>query len=193
MNLLFFLTPKQEVLFVYEDFTLRQTLEKWTNQRFATIPVLRRTHQTAHVFAGPQVIQIEVFEHQRQLADQFPYIPIRGLKADGGSSIVLPGAFLWAQGVLIHSPVLQAPAPGTVFFSVFRQEIQIGWLTIDPGRHRGDPTQIHRSPPIPSVCDKIKKGSSLCAAALDMEDILNNRHMLLLSSKIGCIYPIICI
>ncbi len=42
MNLLFFLTPKQEVLFVYEDFTLRQTLEKWSNQRFATIPVLRR-------------------------------------------------------------------------------------------------------------------------------------------------------
>ena len=33
--------------------------------------------------------------------------------------------------------------------------------------------------------DEIKKGSSLCAAALDMEDILNNRHMLLLSSKIG--------
>ena len=42
MNLLFFLTPKQEVRFVYEDFTLRQTLEKWSNQRFATIPVLRR-------------------------------------------------------------------------------------------------------------------------------------------------------
>ena len=42
MNLLFFLTPKQDVLYIYEDFTLRQTLEKWTNQRFATIPVLRR-------------------------------------------------------------------------------------------------------------------------------------------------------
>lgn len=42
MNLLFFLTPKQDVLFIYEDFTLRQTLEKWSNQRYATIPVLRR-------------------------------------------------------------------------------------------------------------------------------------------------------
>ena len=29
-------------LFIYEDFTLRQTLEKWSNQRFATIPVLKR-------------------------------------------------------------------------------------------------------------------------------------------------------
>ncbi|MDD4850052.1 MAG: CBS domain-containing protein [Gemmiger sp.] len=42
MNLLFFLTPKQDVLYIYEDFTLRQTLEKWSNQRYATIPVLRR-------------------------------------------------------------------------------------------------------------------------------------------------------
>ena len=42
MNLLFFLTPKQDVLYIYEDFTLRQTLEKWANQRFATIPVLKR-------------------------------------------------------------------------------------------------------------------------------------------------------
>ncbi|MGN0975487.1 MAG: CBS domain-containing protein [Gemmiger sp.] len=42
MNLLFFLTPKQDVLFIYEDFTLRQTLEKWSNQRYATIPVLKR-------------------------------------------------------------------------------------------------------------------------------------------------------
>ena len=40
MNLLFFLTPKQDVLYIYEDFTLRQTLEKWSNQRYATIPVL---------------------------------------------------------------------------------------------------------------------------------------------------------
>lgn len=42
MNLLFFLTPKQDVLYIYEDFTLRQTLEKWCNRRYATIPVLRR-------------------------------------------------------------------------------------------------------------------------------------------------------
>ena len=42
MNLLFFLTPKQDVLFIYEDFTLRQALEKWANQRYATIPILKR-------------------------------------------------------------------------------------------------------------------------------------------------------
>ncbi len=42
MNLLFFLTPKQDVLFIYEDYTLRQALERWANRRYATIPILRR-------------------------------------------------------------------------------------------------------------------------------------------------------
>ena len=42
MNLLFFLSPKQDLMYVYEDFTLRQTLEKWENNRYASIPVLSR-------------------------------------------------------------------------------------------------------------------------------------------------------
>ena len=42
MNLGFFLTPKQDVLYIDEYFTLRQTREKWSNQRNATIPVLKR-------------------------------------------------------------------------------------------------------------------------------------------------------
>ena len=28
MNILFFLSPKQDLMYVYDDFTLRQTLEK---------------------------------------------------------------------------------------------------------------------------------------------------------------------
>lgn len=43
MNILRFLTPKQDVAFIYEDFTLRQTLEKWKNHRYASIPVLKRS------------------------------------------------------------------------------------------------------------------------------------------------------
>ena len=42
MNLLFFLSPKQDLMYVYDDFTLRQTLEKWENNRYASIPVLNR-------------------------------------------------------------------------------------------------------------------------------------------------------
>ncbi len=42
MNILFFLTPKQDLMYIYEDFTLRQTLEKWEKNRYASIPVLGR-------------------------------------------------------------------------------------------------------------------------------------------------------
>ena len=42
MNILFFLSPKQYLMYVYDDFTLRQTLEKWENNRYASIPVLNR-------------------------------------------------------------------------------------------------------------------------------------------------------
>ena len=37
MNILFFLSPKQDLMYVYDDFTLRQTLEKWENNRYASM------------------------------------------------------------------------------------------------------------------------------------------------------------
>ena len=40
MNILFFLSPKQDLMYVYDDFTLRQTLEKWENNRYASFPAL---------------------------------------------------------------------------------------------------------------------------------------------------------
>lgn len=40
MNILFFLTPKSEVAYVYETDTLRQVLEKMENHRYAAIPVI---------------------------------------------------------------------------------------------------------------------------------------------------------
>ena len=45
MNILFFLSPKQDLMYVYaalDCFTLRQTLEKWENNRYASIPILNR-------------------------------------------------------------------------------------------------------------------------------------------------------
>lgn len=47
MNLLFFLTPKQDVAFIYDDFTLRQTLEKMEHHRYSSIPVLTRRGEYA--------------------------------------------------------------------------------------------------------------------------------------------------
>ena len=42
MNLLFFLTPKAEVAYLYDDFTLRQAIEKMEYHRYSSIPILNR-------------------------------------------------------------------------------------------------------------------------------------------------------
>ena len=40
LNILFFLTPKKDVAYIYENETLRQTLEKMENRRYACVPIL---------------------------------------------------------------------------------------------------------------------------------------------------------
>lgn len=40
MNLLFFLTPKNEIAYIYENETMRQTLEKMEHRKFSCIPIL---------------------------------------------------------------------------------------------------------------------------------------------------------
>ena len=42
VNILFFLTPEQDVAFLYDDFTLRQALEKMEYHRYSSIPMLNR-------------------------------------------------------------------------------------------------------------------------------------------------------
>ena len=42
MNLFYFLTPKAEVAYLYDDFTLRQALEKMEYHRYSSIPILNR-------------------------------------------------------------------------------------------------------------------------------------------------------
>lgn len=40
MNILFFLTPKSEVAYIYDTDTLRQALEKMENHRYSAIPII---------------------------------------------------------------------------------------------------------------------------------------------------------
>ena len=42
MNILFFLTPKSDVAYIYEDETLRQTVEKKEHRKFSCIPILNK-------------------------------------------------------------------------------------------------------------------------------------------------------
>lgn len=45
MNILRFLTPKQEVSFVYEDFSVEQALRVMERVRYTSIPIIRRSGQ----------------------------------------------------------------------------------------------------------------------------------------------------
>ena len=40
MNILFFLTPKSEVAYIYDTDSLRQALEKMENHRYSAIPII---------------------------------------------------------------------------------------------------------------------------------------------------------
>lgn len=42
MNIMFFLTPKSDVAFVYDDFSLRQALEKMEYHRYSAVPIINR-------------------------------------------------------------------------------------------------------------------------------------------------------
>ena len=42
MNILFFLTPKSDVADIFEDETLRQTVEKMEHRKFSCIPILNK-------------------------------------------------------------------------------------------------------------------------------------------------------
>ncbi len=43
MNVLFFLLPKGNCTYIYDDFTIRQALERMEQTRFGSIPILKRT------------------------------------------------------------------------------------------------------------------------------------------------------
>ena len=90
MNILFFLSPKQDLMYVYDDFTLRQTLEKWENNRYASIPVLNRRGEyvgtltegdilwggRAHLGLSPQAgLQGGDRDHQHGPADRSRHEP----------------------------------------------------------------------------------------------------------------------
>ncbi len=42
MNVLFFLTPKANCTYLYEDYTIRQALERMENAGYAALPILSR-------------------------------------------------------------------------------------------------------------------------------------------------------
>ena len=42
MNILFYLVPKSELVYIYDDYTVRQTMEKMEYHRYSSVPVINR-------------------------------------------------------------------------------------------------------------------------------------------------------
>ena len=42
MNVLFFITPKSEVAYLYDDYSLRQAMEKMEHYRYSSVPIIDR-------------------------------------------------------------------------------------------------------------------------------------------------------
>ena len=42
MNILFFMTPKEKVAYIYDTYTIRQTLEKMEYHRYSSIPIINK-------------------------------------------------------------------------------------------------------------------------------------------------------
>ena len=52
MNIAFLLQPKSDTAFLYDDFTLRQGLEKMRHHGYTAIPVIDREGKRHRVLAG---------------------------------------------------------------------------------------------------------------------------------------------
>ena len=42
MNILFYLVPKSEVMYLYDDFSLRQALEKMEYHKYSAVPIINK-------------------------------------------------------------------------------------------------------------------------------------------------------
>ena len=42
MNILFYLVPKSEVMYLYDDYSLRQAMEKMEYHKYGAVPIINR-------------------------------------------------------------------------------------------------------------------------------------------------------
>ena len=67
MNILFFLTPKHDVDFIYEDYTLRQAVEKMEYHGYTAVPVLTRDGNYAGTLSEGDILRYVKESHRLDL------------------------------------------------------------------------------------------------------------------------------
>ena len=78
MNLLHFLTPKNDVAFLYDDFTVRQALEKMEYHRYSSIPILNRKGEYVGTITGGDLLWgiKRLYNLDLQAAEDIPLMQI---------------------------------------------------------------------------------------------------------------------
>lgn len=56
MNILRFLTPKNQVVYLYDDFTLRQAMEKMEYHRYTAVPVINRQGEYVDILTEGDIL-----------------------------------------------------------------------------------------------------------------------------------------
>ena len=77
MNAAFFLTPKANVAFLYEDYTVRQALEKMRAHGYKAIPVLNRDQQYIGTITEGDFLWYLVRDEINFSEDEFIFPPLR--------------------------------------------------------------------------------------------------------------------
>ena len=69
MNILFFLTPKSEVDYIYDDFTLRQAIEKMDYHGYTAVPILDRQGRYVGTLAEGDILRVVKKEYDLDLKE----------------------------------------------------------------------------------------------------------------------------
>lgn len=78
MNILFFLIPKVDVEYVYDDFTLRQAIEKMQFHHYSTIPVISREGKFINTLSDSDILwQLKKNNLDLEQCENFPILKVR--------------------------------------------------------------------------------------------------------------------
>ncbi len=74
MNILFFLKPKVELEYIYDDFTVRQIMEKMNKHRYSVVPVLSRDGKYVGTISDGDILRtIHDVDFNKRIAEDMHY------------------------------------------------------------------------------------------------------------------------
>jgi CBS domain-containing protein len=79
MNILFYLVPKSEVTYLFDDYTLRQALEKMEYHKFGAVPIITRSGNYVGTLTEGDILWEVKNKYSLDLKEA-EEIPIRSLK-----------------------------------------------------------------------------------------------------------------